>query len=693
MANRQGRGLVAVMAAACMTSTVIQLGASPAGAAPIVPAVANVEVQPDQRTVQVSWDHTGQSLYSYEIWWRASGTTTWQWVSTSAGGEDRSWVPYVPGQSSYVERLKMPDSVAGTAVDVSIRALSTSSCSPASNCSSLDAAQVVNVGMDVRPTALPSPSASSISLSWTPASGAFQFYSYDLFLKPSAYAGNLTGCWAGWEPNRTSTSRTLSSVPATCGGGQVQANTQYEIGVRVLQKSSNPTVWGAVGTAVVTTPSALPAHCQSTDELFCVNFPDSFVKTAAWPLAEQGDPVVLNGANLKHAPVLDGGNWNTPWLTDYIDSTFGGATAPGWNAMRINMDWPTYQIKSGGSIIVDSVALDQLDATIDAAVSNGYYVILNPAHVRRPGSGCSWGARMNDATHDIPKWMWDLVAPGMTPNCSGWSTTASNLEDEVFARPEFKTYIRSIADRYSDFSTPEKAARSEAVVAIDLINEPKGSGGIQTRQANMLANYSGIVSDVRANTSAADKILMAQPVHGDTSLAQNGSDVASFASTSENLMWSFHDYFGGGINGTTPSTSSWGYGRDAYGFPGSQERTYQTSRPYTYANEEAQHRTYVEQSIAWATAHELPVFVGEYGVINPCNGNVASEALGYAEDTRDLYDTIPEAPGSSSTVSVSRTWWVNGYWNDMELVRKESVGAPGCGPAPGDYFAHAAGTT
>lgn len=93
---------------------------------------------------------------------------------------------------------------------------------------------------------------------------------------------------------------------------------------------------------------------------------------------------------------------------------------------------------------------------IDAAKAQGLYVILVPAHTRWPGSLCGMSTRMADATHDIPKWMWDIVAPSLTPECKKWSTTAQDLEDEVFARPEFKTYIELLQ---TDTRTSRRAPR------------------------------------------------------------------------------------------------------------------------------------------------------------------------------------------------------------------------------------------
>jgi hypothetical protein len=90
------------------------------------------------------------------------------------------------------------------------------------------------------------------------------------------------------EGTRKNTTKSLTSVPAGCGGGAVQPQTQYQVGVRTIQQTGAKPVWTTVRVATATTPSALPAHCQSTDELFCTDFPNGFVKTAAWPAAPAG---------------------------------------------------------------------------------------------------------------------------------------------------------------------------------------------------------------------------------------------------------------------------------------------------------------------------------------------------------------------------------------------------------------------
>ena len=141
--------LAALLFAVIIGSAALQLSGV-ASAAPLAPNLTEVVVQPDQRTVEVTWQHTGQTLVSYEIWWRTSGTSTWQWVSSSAGGTNSSWVPYASAQSTYVERLKMPASVAKTKVDIGIKAVQ-GTCPPDSNCSNLDDAKITNIGMKAVP--------------------------------------------------------------------------------------------------------------------------------------------------------------------------------------------------------------------------------------------------------------------------------------------------------------------------------------------------------------------------------------------------------------------------------------------------------------------------------------------------------------------------------------------------------------
>ncbi|MBK9558026.1 MAG: cellulase family glycosylhydrolase [Candidatus Microthrix sp.] len=71
-------------------------------------------------------------------------------------------------------------------------------------------------------------------------------------------------------------------------------------------------------------------------------------------------------------------------MVDVINNGFGSSSAPNWNVIRLNMDWPTHQIEQAGSVIVDPVALQELDTVIDAAKAQGLYVALVPAPRRWP---------------------------------------------------------------------------------------------------------------------------------------------------------------------------------------------------------------------------------------------------------------------------------------------------------------------
>jgi len=557
---------------------------------------------------------------------------------------------------------------------------------------------------DVKVVATPTPTVtssttSSISISWTAAATGDPFVEYDLFVAPSSYAGDLANCYSTYEATKTTTTKTLTTVPTACGGGSIVAATSYKVGVRVIQRTGNPSVWTKVGQTTGTTPSALPTQCQvasSTNEAFCAVYPNAFVKNSSWPAAEQGQAVTLNGANTKYGPRLDG-TWNTSSVTS-IFSQIHSAGPTAFNAVRVNLDWGMFQYKSGSTVVVDSAALTELDTVIDSAITNGLYVILVPVHIRQPGSLCTVsGNRLYNATFNVPRWAWDQIDPTLpTGGCTSYPSQFDDLVDDAVSLPDAQTYFRTLANRYSDYSTTAKGNRSRQVVAIDLVNEMTGDGAaIVNEQDKILQVYQNVITDLRTNTTATKKLMVVEAAHGDTSYKLNDTDLDALAGASTNIILSFHDYFGGAPGGgTLTGSGTYGLGYSSSGFVSGtyQERTDGAARTYTYANEASQHRTYVEQMASWAAGagSGLPLYIGEYGVYNSCSGNVQSEANSYASDTKGLYDSVTMLVGGSNVaVPVSRTWWTHGYaGNDssMDLRRMSS----GCASqAAGTYFAHA----
>ncbi|MGN6694969.1 MAG: glycoside hydrolase family 5 protein [Aquihabitans sp.] len=437
------------------------------------------------------------------------------------------------------------------------------------------------------------------------------------------------------------------------------------------------------------------------NEAFCSVYPNGFVKNSSWPVAQQGDPVVINGANTKYGPRLNtaGTAWDTSNTTAIMSNIKGSGGPTQFNTVRVNLDWGHFQYWNGSAAVVDSNALTELDAVIDAAITNNLYVILVPVHIRQPGGQCTTsGNRLYNGYFNVPRWAWDLVDPTLAISsgyCNAWPAAYDDKVDDALLLSQAQTYFRTLANRYSDYSTSPKAARSRQVIAFDLVNEMTADGGGSTEQDKVLSTYQTIITDLRANTTATKKIMIGEVGHGDTSLKQNISDLQALAGASSNIVMSFHDYFGGSTTcgGTVPTNATYGQGYSGSGFVTGQERTDGAARTYTCGTteEKAQHQAYVNQMAGWFSQAQLPMYVGEYGVYNSCNGNVQSEANLYAQDTKSVYDNVTmDVGGTPTAVAVGRTWWSHGYatdGNSMELRRSAS----GCATqTQGTYFAHAA---
>lgn len=677
---------LALASAACAVGVLLPV--APAYALP--PAVANIKIELDgsaiSKTMAVTWSASTYSPFDSYEFYSASGSDTIDWYDYTTNKSQTSYALPGWGNKSAPGSFNL-GATYSVGMDI---AESPGVAGPKT---------LANVKMVSTPTVTAtSATASSISISWTAASTSDPFVEYDLYLAPSTYTGSLGNCYIGWEPTKTTNTRTLSTVPAACGGGSVSGATNYRVGVRTIQKVGNPSVWTKVGEASVTTPASLPAQCTTTNEAFCAVYPNAFVKNATWPTAEQGQAVTLNGANTKYGPRLSGTTWNTSNVTALFDQIDSAGPA-GFNAVRLNLDWGMFQYKnSSGQVVVDPAALTELDTVIDSAAGHGLYVILVPMHLRQPGSVCtSSSSRLFNATFNIPRWAWDKLDSTLpTGGCNSYPSAFDDLVDNAVSLPEARTYFRTLAGRYSDYSTSSKASRSKNVVAFDLVNEMTADGAdISVEQAKILSAYQSTISDLRANTAATKKIMIVGAAHGDTSYAQNIGGLQALSSSGANIVLSFHDYFGGAPNGGTLTGTSYGLGYSASGFVSStyQERSDGSTgaaRTYTYANEASQHRTYLEQMAGWASQASLPLYIGEYGVYNACFGNVQSEANSYAIDTKALYDSVKMTVGGTSVnVPLSRTWWAHGFSGSdsaMDLRRMSS----GCAAqASGTYFAHA----
>ena len=93
-----------------------------------VPILRTAEAQADGVTVHLSWPAVRNTVTSYEIWYRPTGTTTWVWSSTGDVGENyRSWVPVVAGTTEYVRDFRATGLTAGGTYDISVRSVAATS--------------------------------------------------------------------------------------------------------------------------------------------------------------------------------------------------------------------------------------------------------------------------------------------------------------------------------------------------------------------------------------------------------------------------------------------------------------------------------------------------------------------------------------------------------------------------------------
>src|SRR5690606_13692124 len=119
-----------------------------------------------------------------------------------------------------------------------------------------------------------------------------------------------------------------------------------------------------------------PRRLAGGQELFYSDYPHAFVSS------DTDEPVAINGVNIKRGPhKQSSGLWETPYINEEI-TALGQSGAPGFNAIRIAMDWPYFTTAAG---VFDSEAFEQLDLLIDNAIDQDLYVILDPIHVRDPG--------------------------------------------------------------------------------------------------------------------------------------------------------------------------------------------------------------------------------------------------------------------------------------------------------------------
>lgn len=645
----------------------------PAHAAAPAATIKYIEIGADSTTLKLSWNHVGGTINRYEVHYRVLGTTTWYASgSSSVGSRYASSVRYVRGRTTYTKEFRSTRITPGKSYEITVRTFPTSGA--ASDRERSKVAIRTNPGLGTLSTS--ATSAGDLTVTW-PAYTATPFQQYDVYLGE----GNGTPSWNTYIPTIGTTSHTFTGLTP---------GRSYTVGVRVTQsqarRNSQPIKWvrSEMKTAAQTVPLPTEPPVLS-NELFRTSAPSSFVSTAT------DTPFVANGANIKRTAHKKAGVWETPYVVQEVEA-MGGAGAPAFNTVRLAMDWSYFQKQVGSSVVIDTDAFDQLDSIIDEAIEQGLYVILDPIHLSNVGTAsnpnsamCREDPVMAGAHKGVPAWAWTKV--GAVPGTTCASSTAWDaLADDALALQDTADYLRYVLNRY-DGSTP----RGRQVIAVDLVNEPAADGVTAVDRTQKLIDtvYAPWLAPTGSKSLRAvdpDKILIVTPVAGSGSLV--GVNLTNVARP--NVLMTFHDYFGQ----ATGTNAIHGIGYSASGYATQKEDTDQTSNgamggsyiPYDstskpYVTRKAEHTAFVQQAVGLAAAAGLPLYVGEYGIINPCNGGDLAHSTRYAQDTYDIYEDL----------GLSRTVWTHGYWDDMSIWWRESAS---CGSVTQKtYFPYAAELT
>ena len=307
--TRAFAGVVGVVFAAVLTLVACEPGDR-------VPILRSAVVQSDQVTIQLSWPAVTQTVTSYEIWYRPTGTTTWLWSSTGDVGENyRSWVPVVAGTTEYVRSFRATGITAGGTYDVSVRSVAADN-----SVSSLDdAASKATVTMR-SPTPTPSVTSNSVTITW-PSTTYSPFVRWEFYFAQ----GSAT-------PTNTSSSTTMSQTSKTFTG--LQPSTSYTVGLRAVQSDGqtiNNATYGTVSSVVrlVTVTTASDWNLTFSDE-----FNDGSLDTSKWNVVTGGignyyscmaaANVVESGTTLKmiakNQTATCNGGQSLPYTGSYIQT-------------------------------------------------------------------------------------------------------------------------------------------------------------------------------------------------------------------------------------------------------------------------------------------------------------------------------------------------------------------------------------
>lgn len=390
--------------------------------------------------------------------------------------------------------------------------------------------------------------------------------------------------------------------------------------------------WMRVSSSVVVPPTSPYQDYYATDT-------NAFVST------DTDVARIFNGFNARTDCVQY--NWSLARWQQFWDvcsraetataATSAGVTIKQWDVARIAAPWNIIEPTTHGVF-----ALANLQSQVDRAITAGFKVILDPVHIKAGGSYAA----------SFPSWMTLGTATDTVRDLTADTSSDGNYILALWVK---------LCELYADV---------REVIAFDLLNEPGYGGTAATghfvRNGACMAMFRDLIDKLRPNgwNQTGDitkgKILIVTPCTGASALA---SDVVGLASntgsyttdrinisadwpddgTRDNIVMTWHDYYGGGGTGAGGGTGT-NNGFSTSGYMGGAG-TYSTN----YANgvtNVATAKTHKTTSLAliksWADALDLPIFIGEYGAKENSTND-----LQWCTDTNELYDSY----------GWSRTWW------------------------------------
>lgn len=424
----------------------------------------------------------------------------------------------------------------------------------------------------------------TVSADWPKPVVGEPFVRYDVYL--ARFLEHLQLCkYAEIDDINTST-LTMDRQVEECRNSPIDAGMPLTVGVRKVQHAE-PLVMTRLATSRVQAQGGvdLEPHLQTAEI------------DGEWKIVDQnGDPFIINGINMRRGE---------PSQLAYNVGEFKEMRTEGFNAVRIALDWSRFQI---GYQEYDWVSFDALDRSIAYAGAADVPVILDILHVH---DSPTWG---------LPQWAWDHSNDGQVDPEMILDVIAENAHE----------FVADVAQRWQ---------HHDAIVAIDIINEPREpSGSSPDRQGELITLYHDLIETIRDVDTEIPLIL--EPFYGSAlmpgaKLAEvrnpTVADPAPVAADYENLVWSIHDYYTGSEGrATDDGFSDSGFPLRGLSEDGNRLRTesWVASGCYPSGNSASDctdrlsrvgvtipsMRRHLQRHIVAAETADMAFFVGEYGI-------------------------------------------------------------------------------